>query len=572
MKIKMNKKILCGLVAATIGFTGFSLIKSNVEKNEKIENEIGHSDFSLITSWNLSDKDFVVLNAGDHDSVETHFQGAKMKYCNKNDISLGVIISSSANNEASIYDDVEYVKGIISEYNVDFPVYLNINEIITNDDLNIEMKTKIIKNFLEKCSSNNIYVGIYGTDTNLCRVREFCDIKDYDAYLVMDKDEITYDGTYNVVEDLDGNIKALVNLGEVIVNKGFNSSDKFVSDGTYVVSGDEDIVDIALKYGLSVNELLEFNDLSKKDVKEGTKLRIPSIIANKIPIIVDDFEVLDTPIKGCDLSYSQGKNIDWDKLNENFDYIILKCSEGLSLDSCFEDNAKNCSLNGIPMGVYCYNAYNKLNCDDMDTFIKKQKQQADFVLSALKNKNIDYPVYFDIEAPNGKTLDSRLTKEQVNVMLDIWCDKMESSGYIPGLYCNQSGFKFLQSCVDYPLYEKLQVWIAGGDQYGRGEVDVNNVVPSKVLDNEIYGATAAQSTDSAINCGAGNSQGHLDVNYCLVDYSKSREVIEVETNDVYEIKEFDRPDIDLIMPTTIALLGGALIGVTLKKKGKVKQK
>ena len=90
---------------------------------------------------------------------------------------------------------IQYYVEIVANYNIDFPVYLDINEIITNNDLNVEQKTKLITNFLEKCSANGMYVGIYGTDTNLCRVKNYCGISNYDAFLVMDKENIEYDGT-----------------------------------------------------------------------------------------------------------------------------------------------------------------------------------------------------------------------------------------------------------------------------------------------------------------------------------------------------------------------------------------
>ena len=577
--LKVSKKFLALLLSGALVVGGAGLVLSNKGDISNVENKVGHSDFSIvrcldIDTFNIDNNDFVVLDIGDHDSVGTHFQDTKLSYCNENDISLGIIISSSANDEVSIYDDVEYVKGIVRDYKIDFPVYLNINDIMTNDDLNVEMKTKIIKNFLEKCSSNNIYVGVYGTDTNLCRMREYCNITDYDAYLVMDNIEVLYEGTYNICKNLDGEIEASFDLSKSIENKRLNLSNRFVNDGTYVFGENDDLIDIALRYGLSVNELLGFNDLSKDEVSSGTKLRIPCIIDSKSFSTDGEYELLDEPIRGCDISYAQGKNINWDKISENFEYVILKCSQGLNVDSCFEENIKNCNLYDIPVGVYCYNGYSNKDCIDIEDFTSKQNKQADFVLSNLKNKKIDYPVYFDIEAPNGTDIRNYVTKEQVNVMLDIWNKKMSNSGYLPGIYCNQSGFKYIQSCVDYPLSDKFQVWIAGGDQYGKYNIDFEDVKPSSVLYNDAYGVSMAQSTDGAVNAGAGNSNGYLDINYSLVDYSNSKEDNE-ELNVDYKIKDFNRYDFGLIgigLASTLALAGGVVIGVKSIKKNKVKSK
>lgn len=580
-RLKVSKRFLSILLAASITTgAGIGTVKlaekiASDKNSTRIENQIGHEDFGLITSWNLDDADFVILDVGDHDTIETHFQEKKITYCNEHDIALGVVVSSSAEKESEIYDDVEYVKSIINQYDVNFPVYLNIDQIITNDDLNNEMKTKLIKDFLTKCSANGIYVGVHGTDTNLCRLRQYCGITEYDAFVVMDQEEVQYEGKYTVCKDLDGKITSSTNLETVINDKGLNNSEGFANDGSYFFQEGDDLTDVALQFGLSVNELLEFNNMSKADVVAGTKLRIPSIIDTIIPTDVGEFKELEKPIRGADISYAQGTNIDWDAMSDNFDFLILRCCYGTDIDDCFEENAKNCSQYGIPMGAYCYNAYTNTNCESMDDFCTKQARQADFVLETLKNKKVEYPVYFDLEAPNGVDLSSLLDKAQVQEMLEIWCSKMEKSGYIPGIYCNQSTFKYLQSCVDYTLADEFQVWIAGGDQYygETKDIEIEDVVPSDVL-NKDYGATMAQSTDSAINSGAGNHLGHIDVNYSTVDYTDQEVVYE---NEIYDIKDFDRTDYELYgmfaaAGVGLTALAGGAIWAGTRKNRKVKPK
>ena len=112
-RLKVSKSILSLLVAGTItlGATGviggLALKHQQAAEQPKAEYSIGHDDFALVTSWNLDDRDFVILDIGDHDTIETHFQDKKISYLNEHDISLGVIISTSAEKEADIYDDVE---------------------------------------------------------------------------------------------------------------------------------------------------------------------------------------------------------------------------------------------------------------------------------------------------------------------------------------------------------------------------------------------------------------------------------------------------------------------------------
>lgn len=583
-KLKLNKeaikkylkehKVATSVVALTLAGTlafgvGAGIKKSKDKQNDKpvIANSVGHMDINPFINFNLDEEDFVVLDMGDHDSVRTSFEKPKAKYCNDHDITLGVIISSDSKDEESIYDDVEYTKNLIREYDIDFPVYLDINKIITNDDLNKEMKTKLIKDFVEKCAANNMYVGLYGTDTNLTRVKEYCDITEYDAFLVMDEENIKYDGSYTICQDLDGKVTAKEDLSQAIAKKSLNDQDQFVNDSIYKVAVGDDITDIALKSGMSVNELLKFNDLRKKDVVPGTQIRIPSNVANIIsPDAEMEYPVLSEPIRGCDISYAQGSNINWDKMQENFEYIIIRSSQGLNKDKEFEANALNASQNGIPIGVYCYNNFTLAESDDIELFKQNQQKQADYTLELLKNKKVEYPVFLDVEGSIRKTLN----KEAVNAMLDIWVKTIGEAGYEPGLYCNQDGFNFLQSQVDYDLTDHMEVWLAGGEQYTgeKANIPLEKIVPSESVKNKIPGAKIIQATDSATGCGAANDKGHLDINFSYYDYANGKVVGEDQIDD--QIKEFTRIDFDGIsdigLAVTIPLAGLGIIGALKKKK------
>lgn len=571
-KVRVRKKNLAIFLTSVVlvGSLG-KLTYNRLIKNKdevKVENENGYDNINPILNFTVDDEDFVILDIGNHHEYGTYFQNMKMKKCNDNDISLGVIISTDAQDEASIYDDVEYVKSVLAKHTVDFPVYLDINTLMEDNTLNTEMKTKIAKDFLEKCASNDIYVGVYGTDTNLCRFKKYCNISSYDAFLVMDQEKIQYDGTYYVVKDLDGNIKATTNLASVILKNGNNTSDGFVQDGSYTVKENDDLVDIALQSGMSVDELLEFNDMRESDIEKGSIIRFPSVVATNNKD--GDFLSLSSPLRGCDLSYAQGSNINWDKIDKNFDFIIVRCAQGTVLDSCFENNIKNCNTYGIPVGVYCYNGFHRMNTSSIDEFTLNQEKQADFVLDSLKNKKIDYPVYLDVELLNGTRWKDYYNSEYVSKMLDIWEKKMRDASYVPGLYCNQSGFRFLQSCVDYDLSEKFELWVAGGEQYtaGKQDIDLEKVSSPSILENN-SNISMAQATDSAVNAGAGNKQGHLDVNFSLKDYTKN--ISDVE-DDLFDIKEFRRIPTKGIMYNCGALTIGLLGAKIIQNKGKRKVK
>jgi len=561
--LKVYKKRAAALaVAAGLAFSSIGVVVADLiyDKNSEVrqENEIGKENINPFFSYKVNEKDFVLLDVGDHNSIGTRFQDKKMTLCNNQDISLGIIVNTNSKTENQIYDDVEYVKGLVRDYDIDFPVYLNIDDIILDDNLEPVMKTKLIKDFLEKCSSNNIYVGVAGTDKNLCRLKEHLGISGYDAYLIMDKEVIEYDGTCNVVKDLDGEIISYVNLADAINKRELNSKEHFVQDGSFEVKDEDDLLDLSLRTGMSVSEICKFNNISKREVvKYGAVLRVPTQTNTGNIGTINKIEV-DDYIRGCDMSEFQGTNQNWDKLKENFDFIILRSNQGTDVDSCFEENAKNCNIYNIPMGVYCYNNYYLENCSGKEDFIKKQNNQVKCTLDLLKNKNVEFPVYLDIEAYNGMSMEEYLSPEYVRVMLDIWKANVEEAGYMPGIYCNQYGYNYLSSCVDYDLSSEFEVWIAGGDQYVASKKDLpfETIVPSKVLDNE--GVSMAQSTDSAVGAGAGNGKGHLDINFSKVDY-------EFVPSSEFEIKDFNRIDY-------AAIGGGCLIGygglIALKRRNK----
>lgn len=574
------KGIIAGVLSAAATFTLAGC--SEAKEGPIVVNNIGYSNVRTIDEMGLDENRFAVLDAGDHDTVKIPFQRTKFEMCNEHGVCLGIVISSDSSTESDIYDDVEYAKSLVRDYEVKFPVYFNIDKIITNDNLNIEMKTKLIKDFLEKCSANNIYVALHGTDTNLCLVKEYCKITGYDALVVKDKEEITYDGKYNVYEDLDGTLYATVDLEQIILGKGLNDSKSFANDGSYTISSEDELREISLRCGMSVNEILEFNNLKKKDIIKGTVLRIPCQIDTSVPQGERTFAKVDEPLVGCDMSYAQGKSTNWGQMSNYFDFVILRSNTGLTEDDCFSYNAQQAAMENIPIGAYCFNEYNSKGFTSLEDFTKKQEQQADFTISVLKNKKIDYPVYLDIE---GLVDSTTYSKEAVKSMLNVWAKKMTDAGYIPGIYCNGSTYQFLSGCVDYDISDNFEVWVAGGPQYSGTEgncskhqhVYLDDISEVTEEQKNKTNATIYQRTNIGVvrdengDVVAGDSRDHLDINLGFIDYA-ARE--EAEQANRFAIKEFDRVDWAGIginaasaMASLVLLAGGSILGVReIKKK------
>ena len=586
MKIKISKDWLfktgpflykLGLITEA-GLIGMSMVACSEvpEKPEIPQNLVGYSDVSIFKG--MPEENFVILNVGNYKEIETSFYHSKIKYCNKNDISLGIVIDSNAKCEMDIYNDVELAKGFVKDYTIDMPVYLNIDNIIENDSLSPEVKCELINNFLEKCSSNGMYVAIKGKDSNLVLLDKHSTVplNEYDTYLVMDKEIIIYQGTCTVIEDLDGNITAKQDLSEVIRNKNLNSADLFVSDGAYIIQENDNIQEISMRYGLSVDELLEFNNIDKEDVTTGTILRIPTIMNTVVSNNNGEFSTLTTPEIGIDISSYQGTNIDWEKVSSEVEFVILKVNEGSVVDNCFGINSKKCSEYNIPIGGYCFNAWLGSECENDTVFRERQVEQANMFLETVKNKNLEYPAYLDFELNQGVNIKDVLSSEQVKIMIDVWKEKMSAYGYIPGLYCSASVYSELCSMYGSDLSEHLEIWIAGGTQY-IGDESANFTKEEITVPNsteftykgQTYTADTKQVTNCGYGFGVGNSYGHVDVNFNYTDYTS-----DVSTNAEginFDIKRFTRLDSKkFFIGVGVALGVGvtAAVGVKCMKKRK----
>ena len=92
----------------------------------------------------------------------------------------------------------------------------------------------------------------------------------------------------------------------------------------------------------------------------------------------------------------------------DFDFIIIRSNHGKTKDDCFEYNANNCIENNIPIGVYCMNEIFPKENESKEEFIERFKEQVEKTLDTIKDYQIDYPVFLDLE---GKEIEEEYLKE-----------------------------------------------------------------------------------------------------------------------------------------------------------------
>ena len=152
--------------------------------------------------------------------------------------------------------------------------------------------------------------------------------------------------------------------------------------------------------------------------------------------------------RGIDVSKYQG-NINFKKVkNAGVEFAIIRIGYGQyesQKDEKFEANYEGFKNQGIPVGVYLY-SYAK-NVSDA-------KKEANVVLKWLNNRELNLPVYYDIEDKSQ----INLGKKTLTSMCEAFCNVIEKGGYWAGIYANKY---FLTTYLDYKkLGERYTCWVA----------------------------------------------------------------------------------------------------------------
>ena len=150
---------------------------------------------------------------------------------------------------------------------------------------------------------------------------------------------------------------------------------------------------------------------------------------------------------GIDVSSWQGK-INWEKVkNSGKTFAILRIGTTKGKDTYFEENYKSAKNAGINIGCYFYT---------YATTVEAAKKDAETVLSWLDGKQLEYPVYYDME--NSAQLGNGITTEMRTKMCLAFLDKMAENGWFSGTYANGNWFS---NYLDKgKLGEKYELWLA----------------------------------------------------------------------------------------------------------------
>lgn len=191
--------------------------------------------------------------------------------------------------------------------------------------------------------------------------------------------------------------------------------------------------------------------------------------------------------KGIDVSRWQG-DIDWKKVKAaGIEFAIIQAGYGRELsqkDEKFEQNYSGCKAAGMPCGVYWY-SYARTEAE--------AEQEAAVCLEIIRGRQLEYPVFFDVEEPAVL----RLGKAQVSKVVRAFLRKVEAAGWFVGLYMSAY---HLRDYIEDDVKQRYTVWVA---HYGVSKPDYSGS----------YGMWQKSSTGSVDGI-----SGNVDLDECYTDY------------------------------------------------------
>ncbi len=163
-------------------------------------------------------------------------------------------------------------------------------------------------------------------------------------------------------------------------------------------------------------------------------------------------------IAGVDLSVYQG-DVDFSKVkNAGFDYCMLRVGYRtygggvVTADANFETYVSDALKNDLDVGVYFFTSA---------ISTAEAKEEAQFVLDAIKPYNITYPVVVDVEEiVSGTSRQESLSVEELTEIVKTFCETIEDAGYDVMIYSNLKGFIANVNLEELEDYDK---WFANYD-------------------------------------------------------------------------------------------------------------
>ena len=148
---------------------------------------------------------------------------------------------------------------------------------------------------------------------------------------------------------------------------------------------------------------------------------------------------------GIDISKWEGPNVDFKAVKKSgINFVIIRAGARKKIDIYYEKNYKKAKEAGLNVGAYWYSYASS---------IEDSTAEANVMLSALKGKKFEYPVYYDIEEKSifdkGRDFTSAIARN--------FCNILQDKRYYCGIYASSSKFK---SYFHTDVKRKYSIWVA----------------------------------------------------------------------------------------------------------------
>lgn len=160
-------------------------------------------------------------------------------------------------------------------------------------------------------------------------------------------------------------------------------------------------------------------------------------------------------IRGVDVSKHKAE-IDWKQVaNAGYKFAMVRAAGrytddgGLFTDQYYQHNITGASNNGMKVGVYFFS---------QAITVEEAREEANYLISLIKNYNITYPVVFDWETTKGYRTYNKLDKDSLTSICEAFCEVIKDAGYQPMIYMNKN--TWLNSVNYDVLASKYNVWLA----------------------------------------------------------------------------------------------------------------
>lgn len=183
----------------------------------------------------------------------------------------------------------------------------------------------------------------------------------------------------------------------------------------------------------------------RKAIKRGIALWLAVLLAGLALLYINTPQVSAAERRNMiDVSSWQG-DINWDHAAASgIDYAIIRVCAGTREDTKWEQNYTGATEAGIQVGVYLYN---------YATTVEGAQAEAQALLDALDGRELDLPVYYDLEYSRVAATGRDNIRELANTFLAA----VSAEGYDVGIYCNVNWYR---NHIDHDNINTDLYWIA----------------------------------------------------------------------------------------------------------------